>query len=41
MLSQKKNVVIRSEAKDLNGNPTSTSAASTSFLYCKLKTANL
>lgn len=39
MFDQKKNIL--SEAKDLNGIPPSTSAASRSFLYCKLETANL
>jgi len=41
MLNQKKNMVILSEAKDLDGNPPSTSVASRSFLYRKRKTANL
>ena len=39
MFDQKKNIL--SEAKDLNGNPRSTSAARRPFLYGNLKTANL
>jgi hypothetical protein len=41
MFNLKKNAVMLSEAKDLNGNTISTPAASRSFLYLNRKTANL